>query len=53
MHVLPCRVCGSPIQIPAKYARATSAVHPDCLDFERYWDELEKTDPIDPTVAQG
>ena len=42
MHVLPCRLCGSPIQIPAKYARATSADHPDGLDFDRYWDEYEK-----------
>ena len=27
---LPCRVCGKPIDIPAKYARAKSAVHPEC-----------------------
>ena len=50
MHELPCRLCGRPIQIPAKYARATSAVHPDCLDFYRYWDECEKTDPIQPRM---
>ena len=30
MHVLPCRVCGRPIQVPAKYARARSAIHPHC-----------------------
>ena len=50
MHELPCRICGSPIQVPAKYARATSAVHPDCLDFDRYWDECEKHDPIQPRM---
>ena len=47
MKILPCRLCGRPIQVPAKYARATSAVHPDCLDFDRYWDECEKIDPIE------
>ena len=37
--VLPCRLCGAPIEIPAKYARAQSAVHPDCEAFDKYLTE--------------
>ena len=38
---LPCRVCGSLITIPPKYRRATTAVHPHCLDFDRYLDTFD------------
>ena len=27
---LPCRLCGSPIQIPAKYAMVKTVAHPEC-----------------------
>ena len=50
MPVLPCRYCGGLIYVPAKYARAKTAAHPDCIDFDRYWDECEKHDPIQPRM---
>ena len=32
---LPCRVCGEPIEVPAKYAgMSKSAVHPECMGNE-------------------
>ena len=30
MPVLPCRYCGGLIYVPAKYARAKTAAHPEC-----------------------
>lgn len=31
---IPCKVCGEPIYIPAKYRRAKSARHPECIPTE-------------------